>query len=78
MALIPQMNLTDFKHLKAGQIKELKSVEVISDGQYVFTAIIPPLNRGTTITDNIKTQAEYLAVKSNSVGGKDPDAALSV
>ena len=74
MSLIPEISLTEFKKLKATEIKEMKSVEVSSDGEYLFTVIIPPQNCGTVITDNIKTQAEYLAQRGNSVGGKMPDA----
>jgi hypothetical protein len=69
--LIPNIPISEFKKLKASQIRDLKSCEVQSDGETLFYAIIPPLNAGMTITDNIKTQAEYLGVRGNSVGGKD-------
>jgi hypothetical protein len=70
--LIPEMKLTDFKKLKAEQIKELKSVEVYSDGEYLFTAVIPAANGGSSVIGNIRTKAEYLCNTSNSVGGKNP------
>jgi hypothetical protein len=74
MALIPEISLSEFKKLKASEIKDLKSVIVTSDGDYLFAAIIPPLNGGISITDNIRTQAEYLGARGNTVGGKDPKA----
>jgi hypothetical protein len=74
--LVPQVNLSDFKKMKAIDIKEMKSVEVISDGETLFFAIIPPANGGASVTDNIKTQATYLGVLSNTVGGKNPNASI--
>ena len=69
--LIPSIAISEFKLLKAHQIKVLKSVEVISDGEYLFTAIIP---KGDVETKDFgKTQAEYLAVKTNYLGGEDPE-----
>lgn len=62
--LIPSISLSDLKRLSSSELKELKSVEVTVDGEYLFTAIVPA-------TDYVKTQAEYLGVKSNSIGGKD-------
>ncbi len=73
MSEIPQMTIVEFKKLKAHQIKEMKSVEVISDGEHLFTAIIPPINAGMGIVDTIKTQADYLGARGNSVGGKTPE-----
>ena len=68
--LIPSMTISEFKLLKASQIKKLKSVEVMSDGEYLFTAIIP---KGDVETRDFgKTQAEYLGVKTNYLGGEDP------
>ena len=72
MSLIPSMPISEFKRLKAGEIKEMQSVEVTSDGEVLFTAIIPPVNAGMTMVDTIRTEAEYLGVRGNSVGGKTP------
>ncbi len=69
--LVPEVQLSDFKKLKASEIKELKSCAVTSDGEVLFFAIIPPVNAGMSITDNIRTQAEYLGMKCNTVGGKE-------
>ena len=67
--LIPSMTITEFRQLKASQIRELKSVEVVSDGEHLFTAMIP---HGDYIArDYVKIQAEYLAVKANITGGVD-------
>lgn len=62
--LIPSIPLSKFKKLKASQVKRLKSCEITSDGEYLFTFINPK-------TDYIRTQAEYMAQLSNSVGGQD-------
>lgn len=69
--LIPEIPLSEFKKLKAHELKRLKSCEVTSDGQYLFTVIIPPSRGGMSIVDRLKTEAEYLAVSSNTIGGED-------
>jgi len=69
--LIPQVTIADFKKLKAEKIKQLKSIEIISNGDVLFYAIIPPAEGGGTIHDVIKTEAEYLAFRANTVGGKE-------
>ena len=74
--LIPSICISDFKKLAASQIREMKSVEVQSDNETLFIAIIPPLGQGMTITDYIKTQGEYLGVRGNTVGGKEPQELL--
>ena len=68
--LIPSMSFTEFRLLKAREIKELKAVEILSDGSHLFTAIIP---HGDVIArDYVITQAEYLGTKANISGGVDP------
>lgn len=69
--LIPEITISEFRKLKALELKQLKSCEVTSDGETLFLAIIPPVSGGVSITDYIKTQAEYLAVKANTAGGKE-------
>lgn len=76
MSLIPQIARADFKKLSASKLREMKSVEVTSDGETLFFAIIPPLNGGMTIVDTIKTEAEYLSARANTVGGKEPSELL--
>lgn len=61
--LIPSYPLSKFKKLSAAKIRQLKSCELTSDGSYVCTIVCPQ-------TDYIRTQTEYNAQLSNSVGGK--------
>lgn len=69
--LIPSISLSRFKKLKAHELKKLKSCQITSDGQYLFTFIQPQ-------TDYIRTQAEYMAQLSNSVGGQGLEQVLEV
>jgi len=65
--LIPNYNWTDFiKVQKMGRLKELKSGEVMFNGEYLFTF----LNGENEASGHIRTKAEYLAMRSNTVGGK--------
>ena len=71
MSLIPECNWTDFVSIiKKGKVKDLKSCEITYNGEHIFTAIIP--HGDMMSSDYAKIQAEYLGVKSNIVGGKDP------
>lgn len=63
--LIPEISFSQFKTLKARELRQLKSFAVTADGEYLMTVIIPQ-------TDFIETQAEYTAELSNSAGGKSP------
>ena len=68
MALIPTVPLGKLPFQDAMKLSALPSVEVVDErGNYIGTLIIPPLGGGTTIFDEIKTQAEYLGVRSNTV-----------
>ena len=65
--LIPSISITEFKKLNVRQIKRLKSVEITSDGSWLFTVLIP---HGDVVADGyIQVNAERLAMKSNIVGG---------
>ena len=68
--LIPTITSTEFKKLKDSEIRALMAVEVISDGEHLFTAIIP--HGDIYSKDYIKVQSEYLALKANITGGLDP------
>lgn len=68
--LIPSITFTELKKMRAVELRKLKSVEVTSDGEYLFTAIIP--HGDMTATDYARVQAEYLSVKTNITGGVDP------
>lgn len=60
--LIPTYNWTDFlKVAKLGQLRRLKSCEITFNCEYLFTFINPT-------TNYIRTQAEYNAQLSNSMG----------
>lgn len=65
--LIPNYSLTEFKKLRAHELKRLKSCEVSVDGEYLFTFINP-------VSDYIRVQAEGLGVKGNAVGGEELQA----
>uniref|UniRef100_A0A6M3KY63 Uncharacterized protein n=2 Tax=viral metagenome TaxID=1070528 RepID=A0A6M3KY63_9ZZZZ len=69
--MIPEISITEFKKLKAHELKRMKSCEVTSDGQYLFTFINPQ-------SDYIKLQAEATGHLSNIGGGKDPSELLMV
>ena len=62
--LIPTYPISEFKKLKTGELKQLKSCEITADGEYLFTFMNPQ-------TDFIKMQSEYMGQLSNSVAGKD-------
>ena len=62
--LISEISLGDFKKLKTSKLRQLKSCEVTSDGNYLFTFINPN-------TPYIRSHSEYLGNLSNTVGGKD-------
>ena len=69
--LIPSVSYTDFKKLTPSQIRELKSCEVTSYHETLFIVIIPSEKGGTAIKDDVTTHAEFLAVRMNSVSGKE-------
>jgi len=64
--LISNVTITEFKKLKVHQLKRLKSCEVYSDGEYLFTFI----NGDLEPTGYIKAHAERFGMRSNSVGGE--------
>lgn len=61
--LIPILSISEFKKLKASELRNLKSCEVYSDGEYLFTFI-------NGQTDYIRLAVESLSQTSNAVGGK--------
>ncbi|KKL25398.1 hypothetical protein LCGC14_2405690 [marine sediment metagenome] len=72
--MIPNITITEFRKLKAVQMKELKSCEVYSDGEYLFTFINGNLEPSGYIRDNVETFGE----SSNSVGGQTIEEILGV
>ena len=67
--LIPSYPISEFKKLKASELKRLKSAEITSDGEYLCTIV-------RANTDYIKTQDEGLAHLSNTQGGEDIEKLL--
>ena len=67
--LIPTITITEFRKLKARQLKELMSCEVYSDGSYLFTFV-------NAQTDFIKTKVEYLAQRGNALSGRSLEEVL--
>ena len=66
---IPTISLGDFKKLKAADIRRLKCMEIVADGEYVCTIIVPK-------TDYIRLHSEQLGVLSNAVAGEDLNSIL--
>lgn len=64
--MIPEITITEFKKLKAHQLRRLKSAEIYSDGEYLFTFV----NGNTEASGYLRTQAEYNCQTANSVGGE--------
>ena len=62
--LIPEITLTEFKKLKADELKQLKCCEVYYNYDYLFTFVNPR-------TDYVRVQTEYMGEMSNTVGGKE-------
>ena len=67
--LIPSMSITDFKKLKVSELKRLKSLEILSDGEYLATIVFSK-------TDYIRIRVEGFAHLSNTQGGEDPENIL--
>ena len=67
--LIPSMSITDFKKLKVSELKRLKSLEILSDGEYLGTIVFSK-------TDYIRIRVEGFAHLSNTQGGEDPENIL--
>ena len=61
---LPDVPLSEFRRLKVEQVRQLKSVNITGDGEYLCTVIIPN-------SQYIKVQTDYMGELSNAVGGKD-------
>ena len=69
--LISAINWTDFvKVVEMGKVGELQSCEILLP-EHDFTVII--FHGDAFARDYARTQAEYLAQRTNSVSGKTPD-----
>lgn len=65
------ISFTEFKKLKAGDLKELKSFGVTADGELLFICVIPQ-------TGYIESAVEELCILSNAQGGKEIERCLSL
>ena len=61
--MIPTVTITDFKKLKAHELKRLKTCEVFADGEYLFTFV-------NAQTGFIREQAKELGVLGNPIKGE--------
>lgn len=64
--LIPEMTITEFRKLKVPELKRLKSCEVYSDGEYLFTFV----NGSIDTSGFLRTQTEYKCQTGNAVSGE--------
>ncbi len=73
--MIPEYKWTDWLRVqKLGRLTELKSGEVMFNGEYMFTFV----NGNNEKSGYQRTVAEYNAVDSNAVGGLDIEDILEV
>ena len=74
--LIPSISWGNFvKIAEQGRLEELKSSEVIFNGKYLFTAIIP--HGDMYAVDYAKNQSESLGSRTNINLGKAPEELLA-
>ena len=64
--LIPEMTISEFKKLKVAELKRLKSCEIYSDGEYLFTFV----NGGVDTSGFLRLQTENRCQTTNSVCGE--------
>lgn len=64
--IIPNISITEFRKLKADEMKRLKSCEITSDGKYLFTFV----NGNTEPSGYLRTQAEYKCQTANATSGE--------
>ncbi len=64
--LIPMMTISEFKKLKVPELRRLKSCEIYSDGEYLFTFV----NGGVDASGFLRLQTEYRAQVANGVSGE--------
>jgi len=64
--LIPSIPITEFRKLKTHELRRLKSCEITSDGEYLFTFV----NGMLEPSGYLRTQTEFNAQLANSVAGE--------
>ena len=72
--LIPEMTITEFKKLKVPELKRLKSCEVYSDGDYLFTFV----NGGVDTSGFLRLQTEFKCQTANVVSGETLEQILKL
>ena len=70
--LIPEMTITEFRKLKVPELKRLKSCEIYSDGQYLFTFV----NGGIDTSGFLRLQTENRCQTANAVTGESLEQIL--
>ena len=71
--LIPQLSITDFRKLKVHQLKRLKSCEIYSDGEYLFTFV----NGSIDASGYLRLQTEYKCQTANAISGENLEDILT-
>jgi len=64
--LIPQLAITEFRKLRVTELKRLKSCEIYSDGEYLFTFV----NGGVDTSGYLRLQTENRCQTANGVCGE--------
>ena len=64
--LIPEITISEFRKLKVPQLKRLKSAEIYSDGEYLFTFV----NGSVDSSGFLRLQTENRCQITNGVSGK--------
>ena len=64
--LIAEMTVTEFRKLKVPELKRLKSCEIYSDGEYLFTFV----NGGVDTSGYLRLQTENRCQIANGVSGE--------
>ena len=72
--LIASISFTEFKKLKAEQLRRLKSYEITFNGEYWFTFV----NGNIGESGYLRTQVEYLAQTTNAVGGESLEEVMEL
>ena len=72
--LIPELTISEFKKLKVIELKRLKSCEIYSDGDYLFTFV----NGGVDSSGFLRLQTEHRCQTANAVCGETLNNILKV
>ena len=70
--LIPSISFSEFKKLNSKQLRRLKSCEITSDGEYLFTFANGNIGEG----GYLRMQTENMCQLLNAVGGETVEGIL--